>query len=879
MQDNIPIPWHTLSVQDTAARLKTDVKSGLAHRDADIRIEAYGPNVLEEGRRRTPVEMFLAQFKDFMIVVLVAAAAVSGVMGEAADTVAIVVIVILNAAIGAAQEYRAEKAMEALRDMAAPDAAVIREGVRLSIPASEVVPGDLVLVEAGMVVPADLRLVESASLRMDESALTGESVPVDKSVDAAGDAGLPLGDRLDMAFRGARVAAGRGAGLTVATGMATELGRISGLIKHARDTQTPLQKRLAAFGRKLSLAILAICAVVFAAGLLRGEPVVLMFLTAVSLAVAAIPEALPAVVTVSLAIGAKRLVGENALIRNLPAVETLGSVTYICTDKTGTLTKNRMAVSRFRAGGEEVDGLPDNPVGPMGFLLTLMALNNDSSPDAGGGITGDPTETALYAAAREAGFDGSLLAERYPRMAELPFDSARKLMTTVHEWPDGRFLVITKGALEQVLALSVDTDGRGGTLQSDDGREEDAGERAAAAGLRVLAFGYRWAGSMPSAGPGLESGLTYLGFAGLIDPPREESAQAVSECATAGIKTVMITGDHPVTARRIADDLGITGGEVTTGVTLAEMGAEELGRRVEGISVYARVAPEQKLDIVHALQDRGQFVAMTGDGVNDAPALKSADIGVSMGKSGTEVAREASDIVLLDDNFATIVRAVREGRRIYDNIRKFIKYTMTSNTGEIHTLFLAPFLGLPIPLLPIHILWINLVTDGLPGLSLAFEPEEKGTMSRPPRKPKEEVFARGLAVHIVWVGLLMGSVSILSQAWAISAGGHWQTMVFTVLCLSQMGHVLAIRSETESFFSQGFSSNVPLTLAVALTFALQIAVIYVPFLNPIFKTTPLAMGELAVSLLLSSVVFLAVELEKLFKRRRLAADGSPSANA
>lgn len=876
--DNASV-WHTQGAGECASRLGTDAKSGLTHREADIRLESCGPNMLARSEQRTLAGMFLAQFKDFMILVLVAAAVVSGVVGELADTIAIVVIVALNAVIGAAQEYKAEKAMEALRDMAAPDAVVVREGARMTIPASELVPGDLVVLEAGMVVAADLRITDAAALRLDESALTGESVPVDKAAGPVAEKDAPLGDRACMAFRGAKVINGRGAGLAVATGMDTELGRIAGLIQKEGDTRTPLQKRLASFGRKLSLAIIGICAVIFGAGLLRGEPAVLMFLTAVSLAVAAIPEALPAVVTVSLAIGARRMVRQDALIRNLPAVETLGSVTYICTDKTGTLTVNRMKVKWYYADGCAVKGQPSNPVGALGLMMTAMALNNDAAPEAAGNVAGDPTEVALYEAARDAGFDRRLLQDRYPRMAELPFDSVRKLMTTVHEGPDGGYLVFTKGAAEQVIQASVDMLAGGGSVQLDRDAATLAAEAAAADGLRVLAFGYKRLETMPAQGPELESGLTLLGFAGLMDPPREESAGAVRECMAAGIKTVMITGDHPVTARRVAADLGIPGGEVTTGAELAGMSPEELKSRVEGISVYARVAPEQKLDIVRALQDRGQFVAMTGDGVNDAPALKKADIGVSMGKSGTEVAREASDIVLLDDNFATIVKAVREGRRIYDNIRKFIKYAMTGNTGEIITLFLAPFLGLPMPLLPIHILWINLVTDGLPGLALAFEPAEKDTMARPPRKPTEEVFARGLAGHIVWVGLLMGSVSILSQAWAISGGGHWRSMVFTVLCLSQMGHVLAIRSDTESFFSQGFSSNLPLTLAVALTFALQMAVVYVPFLNPIFKTAPLSVGELGVSLLLSSVVFLAVESSKMLKRRRLRVVSGPAANA
>ncbi len=866
--------WHTLTSEEAARLLKTDLVNGLTSRDAAVRLREYGPNRLAEAKRKTPFRMFAAQFKDFMIIVLIAAAIVSGVLGEAVDTAAIVVIVVLNAVIGAAQEYKAERAMEALKEMAALEASVIRDGGRLTVPAAELVPGDLAVLEAGMVVPADIRIVEAVSLRLDESALTGESVPVDKTAAPMKDAETGVADRKDMAFKGTTVSFGRGMGVVAATGMDTELGRVAGLIGGGLETKTPLQKRLAAFGRRLSLAILGICAIIFIAGLMRGESPVVMFLTAVSLAVAAIPEALPAVVTVSLAIGAKKMVGKNALIRKLPAVETLGSVTYICTDKTGTLTKNRMEVTRYYLSDGPVERLPDNPVGPMGLLLTAMAISNDAAPVAGGGLTGDPTEVALALAAARAGFDKKALVQRYPRMDEVPFDSERKLMSTIHEDPEagaGGYLMVTKGALESVLARSVTRLAPCGEAELDTEEIIRAGEHAATDGLRVLAFGFRRLDCLPAkADDSVEAELVFLGFVGLMDPPRDEAAGAVADCASAGIKTVMITGDHPLTASRIARDLGISheASEVMTGGSLGRLPLEEFERKVEGVSVYARVAPEQKLKIVRALQDKGQFVAMTGDGVNDAPALKRADIGVAMGEGGTDVARESSDMVLLDDNFATIVNAVREGRRVYDNIRKFIRYTMTSNSGEIWTLFLAPFLGLPVPLLPVHILWINLVTDGLPGLSLAFEPEERGIMSRPPRQPKESVFAHGMAAQIIWVGLLMGGVTIGVQAWSVAKGNaHWQTMVFTVLCLSQMGNVLAIRSETESYFRMGIFSNPPLVFSVLLTFVLQMAVIYVPFLNPVFKTAPLSAGELAAALVLSCVVFVAVELEKFFKNR------------
>jgi Ca2+-transporting ATPase len=679
-----------------------------------------------------------------------------------------------------------------------------------------------------------------------------------------------------MAYKGTFVTYGRGAGVVVATGMETELGKIAAMLQEEKEVKTPLQKRLATFGRKLAIAILAICAFVFAAGIIRGEEPLLMFLTAVSLAVAAIPEALPAVITISLALGAKNLVRQNALIRKLPAVETLGSVTYICSDKTGTLTVNRMTVEEIYVDGAVLSAseteVTTTGSRAMTDFFTSLALSNDAQSDAKGAIMGDPTEIALYRLAESQGFDKKKLEESHPRVAEIPFDSDRKCMTTFHKWTDG-FVSFTKGAMDALIVQSDNILTSDGLKPLDLQELQAVNGKMAADGLRVLALAMRkWDAIPDDLSPELvETGLIILGLAGMMDPPREEAREAVSMCKEAGIIPVMITGDHPVTARAIAERLGIMeddGGGVMTGRELDALPMKEFQARVRDIRVYARVAPEQKLKIVKALQDRGQFVAMTGDGVNDAPALKRADIGVAMGITGTDVAKEAAHMLLLDDNFATIVKTVNEGRRIFDNIRKFIKYTMTSNSGEIWTISLAPFLGLPIPLLPIHILWINLVTDGLPGLALAVEPAERGVMRRPPRHPKESIFAHGLGAHIVWVGLLMGFVSIFTQAQFIEAEQtHWQTMVFTVLCLSQMGHVLAIRSERESLFSQGLLSNKPLLGAFLLTFVLQMATVFIPFLNPIFKTAPLTLSELILTLALSSIVFFAVELEKLVKRR------------
>jgi Ca2+-transporting ATPase len=864
--------WHQKDIPGVIDELKSSLQ-GLSSEEAGRRLGEYGFNVLKEKKKKTPFMMFLDQFKDFMILVLIAAAVISGFIGDLSDTIAIVVIVALNAVVGFIQEYRAEKAMAALKKMAAPTTTVIRNGMPDTIDAADIVPGDVVLLEAGRIVPADLRCIETVQMKVEEAALTGESVPVEKHAKPLHDEMLPLGDRKNMAYKGTFVTYGRGTGVVVATGMDTELGKIAAMLQEEEEVKTPLQKRLVSFGQKLAIAVLAICAMVFGIGIMRGEQPLLMLLTAISLAVAAIPEALPAVITISLALGAKKLIKQHALIRKLPAVETLGSVTYICSDKTGTLTLNKMTVEELYVGGTilrapEMEALKktDYP------LMTALALSNDAQMGTDGGIIGDPTEIALYDIARKYGFDKQELEKKIPRVAEIPFDSDRKCMTTVHAGTEG-FISFTKGAVEVLLDKSINIVTPEGLEPINDSAISKINERMAADGLRVLCVAMKKWDVLPDdmSPENVETGLTILGLTGMMDPPREEAREAVSMCRTAGIKPVMITGDHPITARAIAVRIGIIDNDsqaIITGRELEKLPLEDFEKRVEHIRVYARVAPEQKLKIVKALQDRGQFVAMTGDGVNDAPALKRADIGVAMGITGTDVSKEAAHMILLDDNFATIVKAVKEGRRIFDNIRKFIKYTMTSNSGEIWTIFLAPFFGLPIPLLPIHILWINLVTDGLPGLALAAEPSEKGVMSRPPRHPQESIFADGLGTHIIWVGLLMGFVSLFTQAWSIKTShAHWQTMVFTVLCLSQMGHVLAIRSDRESLFMQGLLSNKPLVGAFLVTLALQMATIYVPALNPIFKTEPLTFNELMLTLALSSVVFFAVEIEKFFRRR------------
>lgn len=852
--------WHSVEADELLKHFETSVQ-GLASDIAQQRLLELGPNLIPETHRRSLLVMLLGQFTDFMILVLLAAALISGFIGDLQDTIAILVIVLLNAIIGTVQEYRAERAVAALRAMATPDAMVLRDGKAQTILANDLVPGDIIMLETGSLVPADCRLFEVEELQLDESALTGESHGAEKQTEIITESDVPLGDRFNLAFKSSMVTRGRGRGVVVATGLATEMGQIAELLRSEKKVRTPLQKRLTRFGRYLALAVLAICALVFVAGILQGQPLLLMFLTAVSLAVAAIPEALPAVVTVSLAFGARKLVQHNALVRNLPAVETLGSVTYICTDKTGTLTENKMTAEVFVVDGQRYQALNENSDSLLVELAQALALNNDVS-EMDGEASGEPTELALFVAARSTGFDKAVVEQQQPRLAVIAFDSDRKQMTTLHQSATG-VVAYSKGAPEKILnqCSQLDVD----ALLTE--AEQLAGE-----GYRVLAVAKREFDQLPEPliAEEIEQQLTLLGLVALIDPPRAEAPQAVADCLTAGITPVMITGDHPGTAVAIGKRLGITKNEHTlmTGEQLAKLSDDEFSHRVEEIRVYARVSPGEKLRIVKALQQKGEFVAMTGDGVNDAPALKRAGIGVAMGQKGTDVAREAADMVLLDDNFNTIVRAVRSGRRIFDNIRKFIKYTMSSNSGEIWTLFLAPFLGLPIPLLPIHILWINLVTDGLPGLAFSAEPAEPGIMRRPPRPPEENIFAHGMWQYILWVGLFIGGLSIASQAWAISRGvEYWQTVVFTVLTLSQLFHSLAVRSESASLFSIGLLSNLPMLGAVVFTILLQMVVIYVPLFNQVFHTQPLPLYDLMICFLLSSTVLLVVEMQKWLLRR------------
>lgn len=850
--------WHTKSIETVLAELNSS-EAGLDNSAVEQKRAQFGWNLLQEKKKKPAWLLFLNQFNDFMILVLIAAAIISGIAGDLTDTIIILIIVLLNAIMGFVQEYRAEKAMDALSQLATPQATVIRNRKPEQLSSKEIVPGDLVVLEAGNLVPADMRLLEVHSLRIEESSLTGESIPIDKIHKPLEEADSSLGDRVNMAYKGTQVSAGRGVGIAVATGMQTEIGKIAGMLQTG-DALTPLQKRMNEFGKKLSYLILLICVALFVVGLLRGEEPVSMLLVAISLAVAAIPEALPALITIALARGAKRLVAKNALIRKLPAVETLGSVTFICSDKTGTLTQNKMTVvETVPYNGKEEPNLP------AGLLETCMAVNQDVKKAADNNWIGDPTEIALveyiYKNKGEALYHQ--LQEKLPRVAELPFDSDRKCMTTVHRW-ENQYLLISKGASESIAQrLEKSYDSRPWLQEA---------SRMAKEGKRVIAYAYRLVDQLPEPFDydQVETDLHPAGMAGMIDPPREEVKDAIKACKTAGIQPVMITGDHPETAAAIAREIGLLEKDelVVNGRELAALTEAELDQKVERIKVYARVSPEQKLNIVQSLQRKKHFVAMTGDGVNDAPSLKSSNIGVAMGITGTDVSKEAAHMILLDDNFTTIVKAVKEGRRIYDNIRKFVKYIMTCNGAEIWTIFMAPLLGMPIPLLPIHILWINLVTDGLPGLALSAEKAEDDIMQRPPRRTDEGLFSEGTGYHIVWVGLLMAVVTLGTQAWAIQTNHeNWQTMVFTVLSLAQLGHVMAIRSDHTFIYKKGLFSNPSLAIAVVGTFIIQLGVIYLPFANKIFKTAPLSLQDLLICIGIAAVIFHAVEIEKWIRNR------------
>jgi len=919
--------WYKLEKEVVLEKLGSNLAHGLDTERASQLLDRHGPNELIERGVKSPWRILGEQFTETMVIVLFVAAVISAALGDYKDAIAIIAIVILNALLGFRQEYQAEKAMAALKKLAVPMVKVRRSGHVVEKSARELVPGDIILLETGDLVPADGRVLESTNLRTQESALTGESEPVHKETRVISGDDLPLAEQHNILFMGTTVTYGRGIAVVTETGMNTELGNIAELMQSAGQEPTPLQQRLDQLGKGLALAAVGLIIIVFILGWFRGDNLRVLFLTGISLAVAAVPEGLPAVVTIALALGGRRMLRRKALIRKLPAVETLGSVTVICSDKTGTLTENRMTVTvidlaehridfseettkasfdskpapceSVEPDPQQVSTLRENPA--LVLLLVGGALCNDALLECDQEtprdyrIVGDPTEGALVVAAARLGLDKEKLENTFPRLAEIPFDSDRKRMTTFHQMPDGlskvpdafqavwnwegwidelEYVAFTKGAVDGLLEVSNRVWVEDHIEPLDDGwkgRIEKANEHLADKGMRILGVACRSVDAIPAETDHeeLEKDLIFVGLTGMVDPARSEVLDAVRTCRQAGIRPVMITGDHPLTARYIAQELGISDrDEVITGRELERISHQEMEEIVNQVSVYARVSPENKLEIVNALQKRGQIVAMTGDGVNDAPALRKADIGVAMGITGTDVSKEAADMVLLDDDFATIVAAVEEGRMIYDNIRKFIKYTLSSNVGEIWVMLLAPFLGMPLALLPLQILWINLVTDGLPGLALGVEKGERNTMRRPPYPPDENVFARGIGRDILIIGLLMGLVSLGVGFFYWKQGREiWQTMVFTTLTLSEMGYVMAIRSSRDSLFTIGLLSNKSLLGAVALTTVLQIAVIYVPFFQTIFETAALPLVDLVISMLLSTLIFWVVELMKWIIRK------------
>ena len=897
--------WFSKTVTETSEYFKTDLKKGLNLEGVEESRKKYGINELKAKKKKTLLIKFLEQFKDFMIIILIIAALVSGIIGYIenegiTDSIIILIVVIMNAIIGVAQESKAEKSLEALQKLSSHVAKVIRNGELIIVPSKELVPGDIVVLETGDYVPADLRIIEAVNLKVQEASLTGESVPVEKNIEAISDEKVGIGDRTNMLFSSSLITYGRGKGIVVETGMNTEVGKIASIINDTNETETPLQEKLNKLGKTLGIGALIICAVIFVIGLLYGKNPLDMFMTAVSLAVAAIPEGLAAVSTIVLAIGVQRMVKKHAIVKKLPAVETLGSATVICSDKTGTLTQNKMTVQKIFYNNKLVD-IPevnleeDDAV--LEKLVYVSMLCNDTKIGTDKQLTGDPTETALINMGFKLDFQPAIY-EQMPRIKEIPFDSDRKLMTTVNRIGE-KFVVCTKGGVDEllnrctkyILKGEIKTD-----LDNYKNQIKENNEKMAKDALRVLAMGYKELDHEPTDEEmkDIENNLIYIGMVGMIDPPREEVKLAVQKCKTAGIKTVMITGDHKITAVAIAKALGILEkeDEAITGAELEKMSDEELTKNIRKYSVYARVSPEHKVRIVKAWQANGEIVAMTGDGVNDAPALKTADIGCAMGIVGTDVAKEAADVILTDDNFATIVSAVEEGRRIYDNILKAIQFLLSSNVGEIIVLFVAilitPLLskifGIDIhliePLLPIHILWINLVTDSLPALALAVDPAEKDIMKRKPIKPKKGVFTKGMIWRVVYQGVMIGIITL--AAFVIGLGTKnvpvieglteqevrveiGQTMAFVALALSELVHVFNIRNNKESIFKTKIFNNGKLILAILVSAILMFVILLIPGLRTIFSIPVLPMSNIVEIVILVLLPMVIVEIFKLFK--------------
>jgi len=889
-------PWHAKDAQEVLQSLETSL-NGLTDEEAKARLERVGPNELRKGRRISPLKIFVSQFKEFLVIILIVATLVSAAIGEIVDATVILAIIIAIAVLGFVQEYRAERALEALKKMAAPTATVRRKGKEKEIPSRDLVPGDMVSLVVGDKVPADARIIEEHNLKVNEASLTGESTPVEKQTRVIASE-ISIADRSNMVFGGTIVAYGHALAAVVSTGMSTEFGKIAEMIEAAEEERTPLQTRLEYVGKWLGIACIVVVAAVSLLGLVQGLGYLQMFTWGVSLAVAAVPEALPAVVTGALAIGVQRMAKRNSIVRKLPAVETLGSTTVICVDKTGTLTKGEMTVREVFLNGEiiHVMGTGYQPHGSflkeggpivnnrgIKFLLQVASLCNDARLEEEKGtwqVMGDPTEGALIVAAAKSSISQEEITREYPRIGELQFTSERKLMTTIHTTPYGGKIACVKGAPEVVLEKSMYLQKGEARLKLTDGLKAEVlrtNEEMAARALRILAIAYR---ELPEGmekfdDESTERDLTFLGLVGMIDPPREEAKPAVELCEQAGVKVVMITGDHKLTAIAIAKELGLMSETqlAMTGEALDKLDDKEFANIVEDVAVYARVSPEHKLRIVKALKLNGHVVAMTGDGVNDAPALKSADIGISMGITGTDVSKEASDMILADDNFASIVAAMQEGRTIYDNIKKYLAYLLSCNIGEILIMFLISLISfiqnthLPLPLIAVQILWVNLVTDGLPALALGVDPPDPDIMQHPPRDPKESVFTARVNGLIAVAAVTMTIFTIPMFLCELTFGERVaRTMVFTLIVMFEMFNAFNCRSERHSLLKIGFTKNRFLLMAVASSILLQLAVIYVPFLQVIFETAPLDAYDWALVTLLSATVIVTVEASKRMGR-------------
>jgi len=897
--------WYQISPEDTCKELKSDLNNGLLPDEAAERLAESGPNELKRKEGPSLLSMFLNQLKDFLVLILVGASIVSILVGEVTDSLVIIGIVLINAVLGVFQEFRANKALEALKQMTSPNAKVIRQGEVITIPASELVPGDLVILETGDYVPADLRITQSVNLKIEEAALTGESIAVEKDPDIIFKEEVSLGDRLNSAFMGTHVTYGRGKGLVTATGMNTIIGQIAEMIQEAKDEDTPLQKKLAELGKYLGIACLAICAIVFGLGVLHGKPLAAMFMTAISLAVAAIPEGLPAVVTIVLALGMQRMVRHNSIVKKLHAVETLGSTTVICSDKTGTLTQNQMTAIKIYTGsllymlsGEgycpqgqcTVNGCKvdvDKDIS-LKTALHISSLCNDSrlksersGQEESWNILGDPTEGALIVAAAKFGYTKEVLDSKYPRMQEIPFDSKRKLMTTFHQAPNNKFCAYTKGAPDVLIGLCNRVQRKNGTIdyltEADILDIMNFNNEMAAQALRVLALAYKPVEKIPEhpEPEEIEKDLIFSGLVGMIDRPRAEAIEAIRMCKSAGIKVVMITGDHKDTAAAIARELNIIkpGEPVITGAQLNQMSEDELREAVKKTFVFARVSPEHKVRIVQAIKENGEIAAMTGDGINDAPALKKADIGVAMGITGTDVTKETADMVVTDDNFASIVAAVEEGRVIYSNIRKFVFFLLSCNMAEILIIFISTLFGWPIPLLPIHLLWINLVTDALPALALGMEKKEPNIMDVPPRSPHEPIIDKTMRSMIIVQSLVLTFAVLGSFYFAYIRYDNLdlaRTYAFATLIIAELLRAYSTRSEKYTLRQIGLFSNHHMNFATLISLGLLLLVIVAPSLKAVFKIETLHIIDWDLILVFSLLPLLSGEFGKVFKARRIS---------